>query len=755
MAHSGEKSISEERLIESENESERVRRGKRKERLSIGESQFHSFSCTLKQHHMLHFSFPEMITMIMMMTTTTTTIPRTTTTTTTTRTRLSRRPRRICCWMMVMLVIILGYGRTEGFSFDSSRTGKGFFGATVKRTKRTMVVHTQPKHHLSKSVSSRIHQKDHPEKLYSHSHPTFHSDPNQDHHQHQHQHHQQPEQQQPSHIDGDIFLDNPKDSSTTTSRRRCLRQMATTISTMVGLTTIGSFYLPPIQGGIAGMSLSSSSSSTTTTATTTTNVYTSSRFQNRMVANARGLVQFPCTQPLLNRYHIMRAGTTLLEEQNIWSTNPLFLTNREAALSAKGRMEVERAAQELLDYSRIPPSVIKYSLAASATDTATILKDILQVGQNRLVPEFTFMDPRAIGLWDMFPLEQTQQAIVALDALEGGTDGTGGRPPPKDDGTPHETLADQAIRLRQLLSVLETQYSGDTILLIFPDGTGPALLSAMMAGIPLNRVHELEFQPGEIRFDVTMDRTLAFWKERNVQNQASYQAKLQQGQDELKRLQSMDASTVISRKDLLMEQEQLEIEEEYQRKQKIKQQRQEEKELRERMERLQQEERRIAEGRDSSDTVPPLLIAGALGAFVIATSARDEKITLDAEQESPVSSAKDGSGVTGITMDDASEANNLPLKERSLFYDNSVPKTEEERLLAAKDAMQAYLDEDDGGEAWLQAMEEIIHGVGDGDEDDEVWREEFQASIKDIDDESFIGQEQDKNIEGESKEGGL
>ena len=43
--------------------------------------------------------------------------------------------------------------------------------------------------------------------------------------------------------------------------------------------------------------------------------------------NARGLVQFPVDDPsdLLNTYHFLRVGTTLLEEEDIWSTNPLFL----------------------------------------------------------------------------------------------------------------------------------------------------------------------------------------------------------------------------------------------------------------------------------------------------------------------------------------------------------------------------------------------------------------------------------------------
>ena len=42
------------------------------------------------------------------------------------------------------------------------------------------------------------------------------------------------------------------------------------------------------------------------------------------VANARGLIRFPCKE-LLNTYHFMRSGTSLLEIDNVWSTNPLFL----------------------------------------------------------------------------------------------------------------------------------------------------------------------------------------------------------------------------------------------------------------------------------------------------------------------------------------------------------------------------------------------------------------------------------------------
>lgn len=100
----------------------------------------------------------------------------------------------------------------------------------------------------------------------------------------------------------------------------------------------------------------------------------------------------------------------------------------------------------------INPSVIKYSLAASAVDTAMVFREELKVGQNQMIPEFTFMDPRAIGKWDTMSYQEMFPAVVALDELEAGGNGKGGRPPANTNGTPHDTLADQAIQLRQLMS---------------------------------------------------------------------------------------------------------------------------------------------------------------------------------------------------------------------------------------------------------------------------------------------------------------
>lgn len=78
----------------------------------------------------------------------------------------------------------------------------------------------------------------------------------------------------------------------------------------------------------------------------------------------------------------MRAGTSLLEEQDIWSTKALFITNREATFAPLGRQQVLHAVCKLSENS-IQPSQIRHSLAASAMDMTGIVRDELEVGRNR------------------------------------------------------------------------------------------------------------------------------------------------------------------------------------------------------------------------------------------------------------------------------------------------------------------------------------------------------------------------------------
>ena len=356
------------------------------------------------------------------------------------------------------------------------------------------------------------------------------------------------------------------------------------------------------------------------------------------------------------------------------------------------------------------PTVVRYSLAASCIDTSNIIGRELKLGRDRLVPEFNFMDPRAVGKWDMSKEVETKPAVWAMDADEAGPDGLAGRPPANDDGTPHETLADQAIRLRQLLSALETQYSGDTILLIFPDSTGPALLSAMMAGVPYNRVHELEFQPGEIRLDVTKDSTLALWNKKK--EDPAYLATIQQGRENLKFLRSN--KDIVSLKDQMMEEERIAIDKEFEERQAEKNM------LREQEQRLlrkRQEELDVA----TKDSKRDLLPFAAAGAMALAGAAMADRLSSKNPNAALETGDEDGSIFTGTESDKTTARKTRPLlitnrnepvdlasvTDRSTVQIAPPAAPVLDPYEAAQKAMEEYLEKDDGAEAWLESLAEI------------------------------------------------
>lgn len=61
------------------------------------------------------------------------------------------------------------------------------------------------------------------------------------------------------------------------------------------------------------------------------------------------------------------------------------------------------------------------------------------------------------------------------------------KPPPTDDGTPNESVSDVFVRVTQLMSILETQYSGDTIIIVSPDSDNLTVLQAGLIGLDLRR----------------------------------------------------------------------------------------------------------------------------------------------------------------------------------------------------------------------------------------------------------------------------
>lgn len=123
-----------------------------------------------------------------------------------------------------------------------------------------------------------------------------------------------------------------------------------------------------------------------------------------------------------------------------------------------------------------------------------MLAALFGVGRNRLVPEYSFLDARGVG-----GLEGGQLAAVAEELAAGDALGPTWRPPAGSDGTPSESAADVLVRGRQLLSVLETQYFGEDVLIIAPDSDNLSILQAGVAGTDLRTHSRGAFAPGEVR----------------------------------------------------------------------------------------------------------------------------------------------------------------------------------------------------------------------------------------------------------------
>ncbi|GFH53112.1 hypothetical protein CTEN210_09588 [Chaetoceros tenuissimus] len=436
-------------------------------------------------------------------------------------------------------------------------------------------------------------------------------------------------------------------------------------------------------------------------------------------AKARGLVKFPCKDyDFLNTYHFFRAGDSLLEEEGIWSTNPLFLTNREAALSQKGIEQVEEMCKELRA-DGVAPTVVRYSLAAAAIDSSNIIGKELKVGRDRLVPEFNFMDPRAIGQWEYSPLNQTLEAVWALDVLEAGNDGIGGRPPSNEDGTPHETLGDQVVRLQNLISVLETQYSGDTVLLVFPDGTGPALLTCLIGGIPLNRVHEFEYRPGEVRLDINYNTARALLESKPSDE---YLAAIERGQSKLKKLlDNPDESLNVRDRQYA---EELKREEEAKLALAKKQ----------RLEEEAAKKKRSVETQNISNQAPAqasvsvdksmigvggITVASAIGAYNLfggdnETNEIDNPPTEKSiyVKEETMEESVNGIPDTSVNLEDLFIVKNDEKIQDDVSNDVDVKTIEsKEEPIMARPSPAWDPDEDDGGAAWLGSLSDIINEV--------------------------------------------
>nr|GME13274.1 Phosphoserine phosphatase [Ipomoea batatas] len=212
------------------------------------------------------------------------------------------------------------------------------------------------------------------------------------------------------------------------------------------------------------------------------------------VSHARGLFQMPPYR-LSNRYFLVRAGESEYESLGIINTNPVAKTSVDNGLSEKGKKQTIRAALELKQMRACEGNCwIWPSITQRAYQAAEIIAAANAVSRSYIVPEYSFLDARGLGAYEGKSLDSVSE-VYESDSLSPNI-----KPPPIDDGTPNESASDVFVRVTQLMSILETQYSDDTVIIVSPDSDNLTILQAGLIGLDLRRQVVLCVLRCEVRF---------------------------------------------------------------------------------------------------------------------------------------------------------------------------------------------------------------------------------------------------------------
>jgi hypothetical protein len=252
----------------------------------------------------------------------------------------------------------------------------------------------------------------------------------------------------------------------------------------------------------------------------------------------------------------------------------------------------------------------------------------------------------------------------------------------------------------------------------------------MIAGIPYNRVHQLEFAPGEVRFDVTYQSTRKLWKDKQTEKgndvAASYDSIVERGRKMLPALLAADSeisgnNDFVNLKDVKLEKERVEVEEMLESKARDRRLAQAE------ADRILSERRQLLvmnETMESGSVSPALLTFGGIAttsaALIAATQntvqASDSKVVALVNATEQLLIDANGQSTTSIKINDAdvgTSSSPLYTRERvngdynaSLRIMTTLPGLDPR--VAAEKAMEEYMQRDDGGEDWIRVMSEII-----------------------------------------------
>jgi broad specificity phosphatase PhoE len=166
------------------------------------------------------------------------------------------------------------------------------------------------------------------------------------------------------------------------------------------------------------------------------------------------------------------------------------------ALSENGRRQVMRETFAALDEIKACNNGcwLWPSMTQNSYQTAELLASLYGIGRNRIVPEFSKIDARGLGGFDGGRWSAVSEEVAAGDAASADW-----KPPAGTTGTPNESATEVLVRGRELLSLLETQFFGETVLIISPDSDNLSILQAGVLGIDLRGHRKFAVLPGEVR----------------------------------------------------------------------------------------------------------------------------------------------------------------------------------------------------------------------------------------------------------------
>lgn len=163
-------------------------------------------------------------------------------------------------------------------------------------------------------------------------------------------------------------------------------------------------------------------------------------------------------------------------------------------LTPRGVKQVVSAARALRNDDVEFDAWLWPSVTTNSMETAEVLAYELKIRRERIVPEYAFLDARGLGTLDGKSLSLVHAALANIDKVDVDM-----KPEPTDDGTPNDSVSDVFVRVRQLLSKLETQYFGERIVIIAPDSEPLSILQAALMDIDLRDHYRFRFAPGELR----------------------------------------------------------------------------------------------------------------------------------------------------------------------------------------------------------------------------------------------------------------